>query len=92
MDILQNLVSVHFYSKELSDRLRGSPGMMYFVFNSDVVLVLVVHNLQEAEFVAQIPYFPPLQRPSDFDAVFCTRLIRKSITESLKDVKVWTGN
>lgn len=92
MDILQNLLSVHFHSKELSQKLRRNPGMIYFVFNSDVVLVLVVHNLQEGEFVAQIPYFPPLQQPTDFDAVFCTQLIQKSAGESLKDVKVWTGN
>ena len=36
--------------------------MLYFVFNPDVVAVVVAHDLRgEGEFVAQIPFFPPTQ-------------------------------
>ena len=34
--------------------LRGREGMLYFVFNSDVIAVVVAHNIGLGEFVAQV--------------------------------------
>lgn len=34
----------------------GRPAMLYFVFNSQVVAVLVAHDLRAGEFVAQVGY------------------------------------
>ena len=34
--------------------LRGREGMLYFVFNSDVIAVVVAHNIGQGEFVAQV--------------------------------------
>eukprot|EP00210_Caulerpa_lentillifera_P000295 g288.t1 len=88
MGVLQNLLSVHFHSQELSSKLQNNPAMIYFVFNSHVVLVLVVHNLEEGEFVAQIPYFPPLQKPADFDMSLCTELIQNATGSPLNDLQI----
>ena len=35
--------------------------MLYFCFNPSVIAVVIAHSLEDGEFVAQIPYFPPLQ-------------------------------
>lgn len=56
---LQNLISVHFLSKDLGQQLLATPepGMLYFVFNSQVIAVVVAHNLEAGEFVAQVSTF-----------------------------------
>ncbi|KAK0572955.1 hypothetical protein LWI29_000917 [Acer saccharum] len=64
---LQKLVSVHFMSLDLGDYLLNErPGMLFFVFNTEVIGVLVAHDLQQGEFVLQIPFFPPQQNLEDF--------------------------
>lgn len=60
---LQNLVSVHFLSRELGHYLLNQrPGMLFFIFNTEAIGVLVAHDLKEGEFVLQVlqaePIFP----------------------------------
>jgi hypothetical protein len=52
---MQHLISIHFSWPLLGRSLmqRGREGMLYFVFNSNVVAVMVAHNLDTGEFVAQ---------------------------------------
>lgn len=45
--------SVHFSCPPL----EVPPAMLYFVFNPSAVAVLVAHNIQQGEWVAQIPFF-----------------------------------
>ncbi|KAK9027800.1 hypothetical protein V6N11_067622 [Hibiscus sabdariffa] len=72
---LQKLVSVHFWSKELGQYLLNKrPGMLFFIFNTEAIGVLVAHDLTQGEFVLQIPFYPPQQNLEDFspeDATFC---------------------
>lgn len=52
---LQKLVSVHFLSKDLGQYLlRERPGMLYFIFNTEAIGVLVAHDLEQGEFVLQV--------------------------------------
>lgn len=52
---LQNLVSVHFQSRDLGNHLlKERPGMLYFVFNSEAIGVIVAHDLKQGEFVLQV--------------------------------------
>lgn len=52
---LQKLVSVHFLSKDLGQHLlRERPGMLYFIFNTEAIGVLVAHDLEQGEFVLQV--------------------------------------
>lgn len=52
---LQNLVSVHFMSKDLGRYLLNErPGMLFFIFNVEAIGVLVAHDLSEGEFVLQV--------------------------------------
>jgi hypothetical protein len=50
---LQNFVNVHFQSKKVGKRMieSGETGMLYFLYNSDLVSVLVCHDIEEGEFV-----------------------------------------
>lgn len=82
---MQNLINVHFKSTELSKLLfkYNSLAMLYFIFNKDLVMVLVAHDLREGDFIAQIPYFPPLQSIQDFTPEICKKLIEKSIIEKI---------
>lgn len=52
---LQKLVSVHFMSRELGEYLiRCRPGMLFFIFNTEGIGVLVAHDLLQGEFVLQV--------------------------------------
>lgn len=52
---LQKLVSVHFLSKGLGQYLLNErPGMLFFIFNTEAIGVLVAHDLKQGEFVLQV--------------------------------------
>lgn len=52
---LQNLVSIHFFSKDLGQfLLKENPGMLFFIFNTEAIGVLVAHDLRQGEFVLQV--------------------------------------
>lgn len=52
---LQKLVSIHFLSKDLGHYLlKERPGMLFFIFNTEAIGVLVAHNLNQGEFVLQV--------------------------------------
>lgn len=52
---LQKLVSVHFLSKVLGKYLLNErPGMLFFIFNTEAIGVLVAHDLEQGEFVLQV--------------------------------------
>lgn len=52
---LQKLVSVHFWSKDLGRYLLNErPAMLFFIFNTEVIGVLVAHDLTQGEFVLQV--------------------------------------
>ena len=76
---LQHLINVHFMSKTLARELKDDPAMLYFVFNPDAVVVVVAHDLRAGEFVAQIPYLPPVQDARDFTPRACERVLRAAI-------------
>ncbi len=50
---MQHLVNIHFLAPGLKSRLRGREAMLYFVFNSSVISVLVAHDISSGKFVAQ---------------------------------------
>lgn len=52
---LQKLISVHFMSRELGEYLiNNRPGMLFFIFNTGGIGVLVAHDLLQGEFVLQV--------------------------------------
>ncbi|KAG2431150.1 hypothetical protein HXX76_009680 [Chlamydomonas incerta] len=76
----------------------AGPAMLYFVFNAEAVAVLVAHDIGAGEFVAQIPYFPPLQSPADFPPERVAGLIRaaagrmadgQEVDVQLREVRPW---
>ena len=50
---IQNFVNVHFRSKELGKKMieTGEVGMLYFLYNPEIVSVLVCHDIKEGEVV-----------------------------------------
>lgn len=92
---IQHLINVHFVSPELGRLLRGREGMLYFVFSTQVIAVVVAHNIDEGEFVAQVPYFPPLQRPEEFTPAACAELVRRvaglpRLALDVRTIRPWT--
>jgi 2-polyprenyl-6-methoxyphenol hydroxylase-like FAD-dependent oxidoreductase len=92
--ILQHLINVHFFSSELSEWLRSRiPAMLYFIYSSAGVAVLVAHAFKRGEFVAQIPFFPPHQQAEDFDKQRCIALLRgiagKPVSINIKSIRTW---
>mmetsp|Transcript_35257 Transcript_35257/g.83598 ORF Transcript_35257/g.83598 Transcript_35257/m.83598 type:complete len:588 (+) Transcript_35257:1131-2894(+) len=73
---LQNLINIHFFSKDLAQQLSKRPAMLYFCFNRATVAVIVAHSLADGEFVAQVPFFPPLQDLGDFSKTAAADIVR----------------
>lgn len=91
---LQHLINVHFHSSELAEWLHSRiPAMLYFVYSSAGIAVLVAHAFKRGEFVAQIPFFPPHQRAEDFDDHRCILLLRRlagrPINMSINSIRTW---
>ncbi|CAN0929260.1 Putative polyketide hydroxylase [Linum grandiflorum] len=86
---LQKLVSVHFRSRNLGDYLlKERPGMLFFIFNTEAIGVLVAHDVNDGEFVLQIPFYPPQQKLDDFDPESCKKLIFDLAGQELPDIEV----
>ncbi|KAG8640020.1 hypothetical protein MANES_13G016100v8 [Manihot esculenta] len=86
---LQKLVSIHFFSRGLGQYLLNKrPGMLFFVFNTEAIGVLVAHDLEQGEFVLQVPFYPPQQNVDDFSLEICEKLIFKLVGQELSDIDV----
>ncbi|XP_058093909.1 uncharacterized protein LOC131239959 isoform X2 [Magnolia sinica] len=86
---LQKLVSVHFLSRDLGQYLlHQRPGMLFFIFNPEAIGVLVAHDLNQGEFVLQMPFYPPQQRLEDFSSQVCEELIFNLVGHKLVDIAV----
>ncbi|PIN26119.1 Monooxygenase involved in coenzyme Q (ubiquinone) biosynthesis [Handroanthus impetiginosus] len=86
---LQKLISVHFMSQELGQYLINQrPGMLFFVFNTKAIGVIVAHDLMQGEFVLQVPFYPPQQKFEDFGSGMCEKLIFKLVGRELADINV----
>lgn len=54
--------------------------MLYFLYNKNVVSVLVCHDIRNGEFVLQVPYFPPIESVEDYrDPKKCLEIVKKSL-------------
>lgn len=80
--VLQHLLNVHFSAPSLQSKLCAR-GMLYFVYNRETVCVIVAHDLDAGEYVAQIPYFPPFQQSSDFTIDVCHQLVCSAIDANM---------
>ncbi|KAL2332682.1 hypothetical protein Fmac_013895 [Flemingia macrophylla] len=86
---LQKLVSIHFFSRDLGQfLLKENPGMLFFIFNTESIGVLVAHDLRQGEFVFQIPFYPPQQTIENFSPKACEELISKLVGREFGDVNV----
>ncbi|CAI5745986.1 unnamed protein product [Peronospora destructor] len=82
---LQSIANVHFTSKALSDATSENPAMLYFVFNKKVVGVLIAHDLNQGEWVFQIPFFPPQESIAwDFSTAQCKDIIRHILPKNIE--------
>jgi len=57
---LQNFINIHFRSADVGQLMlqSGETGMLYFLYNADLISVLVCHDLEKGEFVLQVPFYP----------------------------------
>ncbi|XP_057766922.1 uncharacterized protein LOC130987413 [Salvia miltiorrhiza] len=86
---LQKLISIHFTSQDLGQYLMNErPGMLFFIFNTEAIGVLVAHDLMQGEFVLQVPFYPPQQRFEDFSSRMCEKTIFSLVGRELADINV----
>ena len=78
---LQHFKSVHFEAPLLAPLLRDRQreAMLYFCFNRGAIAVLVAHNIQQGQWVAQLPFFPGLQDEAALTKEACTEAIASCI-------------
>ena len=91
---LGHLINVHFFCRPLAERLRSTTmAMLYFVYSPVGVGGVVAHSLMRGEFVAQIPFYPPLQSVASFSERRCSRLIQQWIGRQMpihvKSIRQW---
>lgn len=82
---LQNFVNVHFRSKEFGRHMMNekSGGMLYFIYNKDLISVLVCHDIEQGEFVLQVPYYPPIESMEmDYTKSKCLELVQKTMVSA----------
>jgi hypothetical protein len=50
---LQNFINIHFRSESVGKMMieKNETGMLYFLYSSDLISVLVNHDIQKGEFV-----------------------------------------
>lgn len=92
--VLQHLISVHFRtSPSLSARLAADAtkaNMLHFVFNEKLVGCFVCHDLQQGEWVLQVPYFEPFQTADRFTRERVKELVMAGIGLALDDTSAAT--
>ena len=80
---LQNFINIHFNSKDLGKLMleTGKAAMLHFIYNSKVVCVLISHDIEQGEFVLQVPYYPPIETLDDFknDPARCVKIVIDAI-------------
>jgi len=59
---------------------EGRTGMLHFIYNSNIVCVLVSHDIDNGEFVIQVPYYPPIETLDDYreDQSRCLKIIENA--------------
>ena len=59
---------------------QGRTGMLHFIYNSSVVCVLVSHDIDEGEFVLQVPFYPPIETLDDYrnNKARCLKIINNA--------------
>jgi hypothetical protein len=91
-----DFINFHFKSKSLATELsaKSLQSMLYFIFNEYHITVLIAYDLQEGEFVLQIPYYPPIQSIDDFDQEKCKKILEivlskkeKTCIDDIVDIK-----
>jgi 2-polyprenyl-6-methoxyphenol hydroxylase-like FAD-dependent oxidoreductase len=94
--ILQSFLNIHFTSKKLGDIAKKDPAMIYFVYNPQAVVVIVMHSADEGEFVMQVPFYPPLTHPSDYSEAQINDLVNSCVQSHeyiddihIKSMKQW---
>jgi 2-polyprenyl-6-methoxyphenol hydroxylase-like FAD-dependent oxidoreductase len=82
---IQSFVNTHFKSKLLADKLKqiGKQSMLHFIFNPKYVCVLISYDLDEGEFVLQIPYFPEVEKEENYTNQVCEYIVRQMLTDDL---------
>jgi hypothetical protein len=57
-------------------RQSGETGMLYWVFNTDLITILVCHDLVKGEFVLQIPWYPSVESlETDYSEDKCRQMV-----------------
>lgn len=99
---LQRLINVHFEvhsestgrkDEHSNEQPRIPPAMLYTVFHSDVLAMVVRHG--PGEYVLQIPYFDPYQTPEeDFSIDKVRKIVRSTLGSNddftIHSVRPWT--
>jgi len=75
----QHLMNVHFKinSLDLIQEISKHPAMLYFIYNEVMISVFICHDMQEGNWVLQIPYMPPYQIPPSREE--CFRILHYSL-------------
>ncbi len=61
---------------------KGKEAMLHFIYNNKTVCVLVSHDIEQGEYVLQVPYYPPIETIDDFrnDPERCIQIVRDAMS------------
>ena len=80
---MQNFVNAHFISKKLANKLKDikKQSMLHFIFNKNLICVLITYDIDIGEFVLQIPYFPKIGVKDNYDSNLCKQILKEILTK-----------
>ncbi|KAM3145707.1 hypothetical protein pb186bvf_002253 [Paramecium bursaria] len=92
---IQNFINIHFISQELIKQTNKYESMLHFIYNSNLVGVLIKHSIQNGEFALQIPLDVLINRqdPAQIqqitkDTALINRLINGLTNKNLTDITI----
>lgn len=90
--VLQRVMSIYFQAN-LKRFTTGREGVLYWIYNRDVVGPLVHH--MGNDWVFMLPYQPPQQQPTDFSEARCRDILyqvigSRAVDISIRSINSWT--
>ena len=76
---MQSFINAYFTSKKLAEKIKKikKDSMLHFIFNEKFICVLITYDVENGEFVLQIPFFPKIGKKENYNKDLCENILRQ---------------
>jgi 2-polyprenyl-6-methoxyphenol hydroxylase-like FAD-dependent oxidoreductase len=87
-DVIQTFRSIHFFSKQLGKLCAQRPAMITLVYNPKIISGFVTHNVDEGEFIMQVPFSPSRDKTIELEMEEYKAMINNVAGVEVSDVQI----